>query len=79
MKILPEGILYLSNFNKKNYFFGKTKIFIPKEDIFEINKQSALVIFPDVIEVITKKKGVYFHALGKRERMVEELNEMYFP
>lgn len=37
------------------------------------------MIFPDVIEVLTTKKGVYFHALGKREKMIEELNEQYFP
>lgn len=71
MRILPEGIIYYSNFNKKNLFFGKTKIFIPKEEIFEINKQSALVVFPDVLEVVTKKGNIYFHALGKREKMFE--------
>ena len=65
MKMLNKGILYISSFNKKNLFFGRTKLFIDKEEIIEINKESALVIFPDVIEVVTKKGGLYFHALGK--------------
>jgi len=31
-----------------------------------VNKEAALGIFPDVIEIVTSKGGVYFHALGKR-------------
>ncbi len=42
-------VYYESSFNKKNYFFGKTRIFIPKTDIYELNKQKALLVFPDVI------------------------------
>lgn len=33
LKLLSEGLLYISNFNKKNIFFGKTKLFISREDI----------------------------------------------
>lgn len=49
LKVFEEGIYYESSFNKKNLFFGKTKLFIPKSDIYEINKQIALLIFPDVL------------------------------
>lgn len=79
MRILTTGIYYYSNFNKKNYFFGKTRIFIPKEEIYEINKNSAFMLFDDVIEVVTKKGVISFHALGKREKMITELNENFFP
>jgi hypothetical protein len=79
MKVTPEGLIYHSSFNKRNYFFGRTKIFIPKEEVFEINKESAFVLFDDVIEIVTKKGRIYFHALGKRERMITELNENFFP
>jgi hypothetical protein len=49
MKIFPNGVYYESNFNKKNLFFGKTRLYLPREDISEIIKESALVIFPDVV------------------------------
>lgn len=79
LKVLPSGIYYESSFNQKNYFFGRTKIFIPKEEIFEINKQTVLVFFPDVLEVVTKYGGVYFHALGKRETMYQNFIDTYLP
>lgn len=79
LKPLPTGIYYESNFNQSNYFFGKTKLFLPKSDIFEINKQRALFIFPDVLEIITKFGGVYFHALGQREELYNLFMKLYLP
>jgi hypothetical protein len=79
MKVFPTGVYYESSFNKKNLFFGKTRLFIPREDVSEVNKASALLVFPDVVEVVTTRGSLYFHALGKREAMCALLTDTFFP
>lgn len=79
MKVFHAGIYYESNFNKKNLFFGKTRLFVPRDDVCEVNRESALLVFPDVIEVVTRKGALYFHALGKREAMCTLLTDTFFP
>lgn len=37
------------------------------------------MLFPDVLEVVTKYGGVYFHALGKRETMYQHFIDTYLP
>jgi hypothetical protein len=34
VKVLPEGLYYESSFNQRNYFFGRTRLFLPKEELF---------------------------------------------
>jgi hypothetical protein len=79
VKVLPSGLYYESSFNQKNYFFGRTRLFLPKEEIFEVNKQTVLLFFPDVLEVVSKFGAVYFHALGKREAMYHHFIATYLP
>jgi hypothetical protein len=79
VKVLPEGLYYESSFNQRNYFFGRTRLFLPKEELFEVNKQTALLFFPDVLEIVTKYGPVYFHALGKRETMYQQFIDAFLP
>ena len=34
VKVLSEGLYYESSFNQHNYFFGKTRLFLPKDELF---------------------------------------------
>lgn len=44
-----------------------------------MNKQYALYVFSDVIEIVVKIGRLYLHTLGKQEKMFGELTEAYFP
>ena len=62
-----------SFFNKKNLFFGRTKLFVPRKEIGGINPENALGFIPDVIELETAKGPLNFHTLGKRELALNTL------
>jgi hypothetical protein len=79
VKVLPAGLYYESAFNQRNYFFGRTRLFLPKEELFEVNKQTVLLLFADVLELVTKFGPVYLHALGKRETMYQHFIDAYLP
>lgn len=75
--LLPEGIFFESHFNNKNLLFRKTKLFIPKSDIVEIDMKNTLVVFPDAVLVKTEHGLVSFHALGHRKIISAAIKEAY--
>jgi hypothetical protein len=74
-----KGVYFESFFNKKNFLFGRTRMFIQRKEITSVNSNNAFGFIPDVVEVETSRGSLYFHAYGRRDELTRSLIEYYFP
>ena len=66
-------LCFESSFNKRNLFFGGTKLVVPKSHIIGVSA-STMMLLPNSIEVQTRMGPLFFASLFYRDQLVKEFN-----
>lgn len=74
--ITSKGIKFISFFNKTT-FLGKTVLFVPFDEINEIEKAKYLKIFDNSLKIITKRGELLFTSFVNREQCFNEVVNEY--
>jgi hypothetical protein len=64
-----------SNFNKRNLFFGTTKIIVPKSHMLNV-KAETMMILDNSIELQTKMGPILLTSLFHRDKILKEFEDM---
>lgn len=73
LKLCDGTLCFESSFNKRNLFFGGTKLVVPKSHIIGVSA-STMMLLPNSIEVQTRMGPLFFASLFYRDQLVKEFN-----
>lgn len=75
LKICDGTLCFESSFNKRNLFFGGTKLIVPRSHLLGARAETMMML-DNSIEVLTKMGPLFFTSLFYRQQTLKEFEDM---